>query len=433
MKIGFVSLPLSGHVLPISSLMRKLRSRGHEVVYLGVPDMKPLLVEADLPFLPCCAESFPPGSIAGLWEPITKMHGLEVVEDFGKNICPRLLQPALKELPHLILEHGVDALVVDAAFYYVQLAAMSVPVPFIQVSLALHADPTGATPPLVFSWPYETTPEALARNKRGLEQLGKVHASCKAIGHAFAERVQLALSWDDPTATVSKLALITQTPKEFDYPVAGLPPQFHYTGPFQDPQGRRAIPFSWQDLDGRPLVYVSLGTLLNGLDRLYKTILEAVAGMPDLQVVLSTGSNIAAKDLGELPQNTIVVEQAPQLELLKRAALCITHAGLNTALEALGEGVPMVAIPIGLDQPGVAARIAYHHVGEFLEVEDLTVANLSGLIRKVNAQPEYRENARRFQQILAGKRGLDIAAEAVETAFAKVAGQSEAPGATQAS
>jgi UDP:flavonoid glycosyltransferase YjiC (YdhE family) len=77
-------------------------------------------------------------------------------------------------------------------------------------------------------------------------------------------------------------------------------------------------------------------------------------------------------DLRPLPANTLVVRTAPQIELLKHAVLCITHAGLNAALEALAQGVPMVAIPIGHDQPGVAARIAHHGVGEFMEVDDLT-------------------------------------------------------------
>jgi zeaxanthin glucosyltransferase len=63
-----------------------------------------------------------------------------------------------------------------------------------------------------------------------------------------------------------------------------------------------------------------------------------------------------------------MVNTAPQIELLKRAPLCITRAGLNTVLEALAQGVPIVAIPIGFDQPGVAARVAYHGVGEFVEV-----------------------------------------------------------------
>jgi zeaxanthin glucosyltransferase len=103
--------------------------------------------------------------------------------------------------------------------------------------------------------------------------------------------------------------------------------------------------------------------------------------------------------------------------LLKRAALCITHAGLNTALESLAQGVPMVAIPIGYDQPGTAARIAHHGTGEFIEVDELTTDRLRGLIDKVLQDPSYRERAKYFQKVIAKTRGLDVAADVIEQAF----------------
>ncbi len=129
------------------------------------------------------------------------------------------------------------------------------------------------------------------------------------------------------------------------------------------------------------------------------------------------GRNVNPSELGTIPENAIVVSTAPQIELLKRASLCITHAGLNTTLEALAQGVPMVAIPIGYDQPGVAARIKYHGVGEFLEVENLTVARLSDLIQRVLRDPHYRERASYFQSVIAETRGLEVAADAIERAF----------------
>jgi zeaxanthin glucosyltransferase len=167
------------------------------------------------------------------------------------------------------------------------------------------------------------------------------------------------------------------------------------------------------------LIYASLGTLVNGKGIVYRTILEAVRRSPETQLVLSVGSNISLDDLGAIPSNAIVVSKAPQIELLKHAALCITHAGLNTALEALAQGVPMVAIPIGFDQPGTAARIAYHRVGEFVEPGDLTVERLSELIQRVRKNPSYRLRARYFQKVIAQTRGLDVAAYAIEQAFKK--------------
>jgi MGT family glycosyltransferase len=237
------------------------------------------------------------------------------------------------------------------------------------------------------------------------------------IAQSYAERNGLEIDWSNPGATVSKLAVITQTPKEFDFPIPHLPPQFHYAGPFHDTEGREPVPFPWEKLTGKPLIYASMGTLVNGQNNVYGTILQAVSEFPEMQVVLSVGRNLNPGDLERIPPNTIVVRIAPQIELLKRAALCLTHAGLNTALEALAQGVPMVAIPIGYDQPGVAARIAYHGVGEFVEIGNLTARHLSESIAKVKANLNYRDKARWFQKILGETRGLDVAADIIERVF----------------
>jgi zeaxanthin glucosyltransferase len=79
----------------------------------------------------------------------------------------------------------------------------------------------------------------------------------------------------------------------------------------------------------------------------------------------------------------------------------------------------MVAIPIGFDQPGVAARIAYHGVGEFVEIGDLTAERLSELIQRVRTNPSYRDKARYFQKVIAQTQGLDLAADVIERAFKK--------------
>ena len=79
----------------------------------------------------------------------------------------------------------------------------------------------------------------------------------------------------------------------------------------------------------------------------------------------------------------------------------------------------MVAIPIGYDQPGTAARIAHHGAGEFIEVDELTTDRLRGLIEKVLQDPSYRERADYFQKVISKTRGLDVAADIIEQAFQK--------------
>ena len=251
----------------------------------------------------------------------------------------------------------------------------------------------------------------------GVETAAEMFAPLIPLAMSYADKMGLAIDWSDFAATTSKLAVITQTPKEFDFPGIPWPTRFHYTGPFHDKDGREPIAFPWKKLSGKPLVYAYMGTLVNGLAKVYGTVLQAVEQLPEIQVVLALGENVKPDSLGTIPSNVVVVPTAPQIESLKRAALCITHAGLNTALESLAEGVPMVAIPIGYDQPGVAARIAHHRVGEFVDIEDLTVERVRGLIEKVLNSSGYREKARWFQKVIAQTRGLDLAAEVIERPF----------------
>ena len=143
-------------------------------------------------------------------------------------------------------------------------------------------------------------------------------------------------------------------------------------------RARLKTDFPRERLDGRPIIYASMGTLQNGLEWIFRVILEACAGL-DAQLVLSLGGNMDPAAFSGTAGNAVVVRFAPQLELLERATLCITHAGLNTALESLACGVPMVAIPITNDQPGAAARIAWCGAGEFVTPE--TADRLLGFVR----------------------------------------------------
>lgn len=420
MRIGFVALPLSGHLNPMMALARKLQSRGHEIKFIGVLDVKPVARAAGIDFISYCEEEFPEGSIAREWGSVAKMHGKEIIIHLYETLEPSLLKPALEHLPARIKESGVEALVLDIAHFFIELVPMSMGIPYVHIWNVLNLDTSGTTPIGFFGWPNESTSDAIARNTEGLKWIAGLMGPIADVTKTYAEKVGLNVDWTDPNATASRLAIVSQTPKEFDFPNIPWPSSFFYTGPFHDGTGRQQQSFAWERLDGRPLIYASLGTLLNGMSDIYRTILSAVGTLQDFQVVLSIGKNISLDELGLIPSNTIVVPSAPQIDLLERAALCITHAGLNTTLESLAKGVPLVAIPIGFEQPGIAARIAYHGVGGIIKLENMTVAGLSKLIRQVGEDPGYRNRARSFQEVVMKTRGLDMAAEIVEGVFRKV-------------
>src|SRR5260370_562709 len=372
MKIGFVSMPVTGHLNPMTALARKLQSRGNEVVFIGLPDAEPIVRAANLNFVPFCEKEYPVGSVVKGYAPLAKLHGLHVVEHSDREPHPGRCKSALEHLPEKLAATGVQALVIDTVHFFVELVPMGRGMPYVHIWNILHVDRSGSSPACFFTWPYDTSPETLARKVGGLKKAGGLVAPVLAVAKSYAEKNRLQIDWNDPAATISKLAVITQTPKEFDFPISNWPPQFHYAGPFHDDEGREQVPFPWEKLTGAPLIYASMGTLLNGMEYVYRAILEAAGKFPETQLVLSVGKNIDPDDLRPIPSNVIIVSTAPQIELLKRASLCITHAGLNTALEALAQGGPIVAIPIGFVQPAAAPIAAYHRVGEFVEVGDLT-------------------------------------------------------------
>jgi zeaxanthin glucosyltransferase len=419
MKLAFVSLAAPGHLNPMTTLARQMKTRGHDVVFSSFPDTEGFARAADLPFVPLCEKEYPVGSVAKLLEPLARLQGRAAME-FTFRLLADVLQNEINDFPHTMAACRAEAVVLDEADTFLSLVPMHLRMPYVSISNALPFDFSGQAPLCFFDTPFDPSHEGLARNREQLQSAEPIFAPCKAVGRAYAEKVGLEVDWTDPFATVSKVAWLTQMPKEFDFTSSHFPPQFHYTGPFHDSAGRAEADFPWNWLTGEPLIYASLGTLQNGLESVFSTIAEGVGDRSGMQLVLSVGPALDPKGIRSLPKNAIVVRNAPQVKLLERSALCVTHAGLNTALECLTQGVPMVAIPITNDQPGVAARIAEKKTGLVVPLNDLTASRLSLLVDKVLNDSTYRDNACYFQKLIAETNGLSKAADLLERAFGLV-------------
>jgi zeaxanthin glucosyltransferase len=177
------------------------------------------------------------------------------------------------------------------------------------------------------------------------------------------------------------------------------------------------VDFPWSRLKpGRPLAYASMGTLQNGVLRTFQVIAEACAGL-DLQLVISLGGGQDPALLRDLPGDPIVVGYAPQLELIRRCALTISHGGLNTVLESLAQGIPMVALPVAYDQPGVGTRVEWSRAGRSIPIGRVTVDRLRDAIRTVLGDPAYRERAALLRSSIEAADGLNRAADLIEEAL----------------
>jgi zeaxanthin glucosyltransferase len=403
MKLGFICPNVPGHLNPMTALARKLQARNHEVVFLYSSGA------AGLPFVPS-----PEKDHFNENRPeVSRMQGEDAVR-FSVRAVLAETETILKSLPAIVQANGVDALVIDTVQFYAELGAMHLGMPYIHVSAAMHFDFSGYTPLSLYGWPHQTTPKALARNREGVGKFAKILEESRAGIRTHAETVGLKIDWDDLSSTLSPLASITQVPRAFDFESSHWPSQFHHTGPFHDGKGREKVDFPWERLTGEPLIYASMGTVMNGRVDAFRTIVAALTKHKDLQLVLSVGDRVDPEQTGPAPNNAIIVKRAPQLELLKRTSICVTHAGLNTVLESLAQGVPQIAIPVTLDQPGVAARIADKKTGVVTSLDKLTVEHLSTLLNEVLSNPTYRANARKLQNAIAKANGLSVAADLIE-------------------
>ena len=132
------------------------------------------------------------------------------------------------------------------------------------------------------------------------------------------------------------------------------------------------------------LVYVSLGTLFNADATFYRNCFEAFRDM-DVQVIMSIGSNVSEASLGQPPPNFSVQPYVPQLEVLQRASVFVTHGGMNSVSESLFYGVPLVVIPQMGEQETVGRRVEELGAGLYLAKREATAARLRESVERVLA------------------------------------------------
>ena len=413
MKIGILCPPGTGHLNAMSALGYELQQRGHKVTLFGLPDVKSYATAAKLEFYPIGAAEFPLGSTKRSPELLGRLSGIPALLYTVKLFCQGT-EVMLQDVPQACLQAGIQALLIDQALFEGSTIAEHLNLPFVTICNAVLLNSEPAVPPSLTSWDYDPSAKGQLRNQIGTNLLKLAGVPVQLIVNQYREKWGLrTLSNNDQVDLWSKRAIISQQPPSFEFPRQQLPDYVHFVGPLVNDLARAEIPFPWEKLSDCPLIYASLGTVQNRLLKVFIQIAYACLGL-DVQLVISLGGATEPEKLGYVPGSPIVVKAAPQLALLKRASLCITHAGMNTTLESLSNGVPMVAIPVTNDQPAVAARIAWTKTGKVVDLNNCTVDNLKTAIQQVLFQPEYRQNALKLKTEIEQVGGTAKAAEIIE-------------------
>jgi zeaxanthin glucosyltransferase len=423
-RFGIFCPPGKGHLHTMLSIARRLQQHQHGAVFFQLPYLEHYVKSAS-PGIEFCGigDRLLTGARKQVDQQLSQLSGRSALRLSVKRFLP-YAEVFLQEASQAVQNAKVDVLLVDQLEVYGGTIAERLSIPFITIASALPLNAESGVPPPVTGWTYSRNPFAKLRNIAGHRFFSKITSPARELLNKY--RVlwglqPLSLKWSKREETYSKLAQISQLPQCLDFPRRKLPENFYTTGLIIDEGIRGNTPFPWELLDGRPVIYACLGTEVNSQARVFRTIAEACSGL-NAQLVISLGGGILSEaDLGSLPGCPVVVKYAPQDEILKRTILLITHGGLNTALEAVGYGVPMVIIPIAWDQLGVAARIAWHRLGEVMPLKKLSATRLRRKITRVLNEPGYREKAQHFKSQLGTRKGVELACEIIERTLARQA------------
>jgi zeaxanthin glucosyltransferase len=410
---GIISPGSTGPLHTMMPLGQELQKRGHRVTLFGILDTQPKALAAGIEFQAIGETEFPLGITKKIFSELGKLNGIAALQYTIKFLTLEAVT-LLQEAPSKMKELDVEALLVNQGASQGGTVADFLEIPFITVCSAVVLNREPSIPPFNTNWAYDPSWLGILRNKLGYQILNRVAQPITDVLNEFRQKYGLPL-YSHPNQRYSQLAQISQAPAAFEFPRQELPSYFHFTGPYHSASSRQPVSFPYEKLTGKPLIYASMGTLQNRLLGVFEDIATACADF-DVQLVISLGGATKLESLPTLKGSPLVVEYAPQLEILQKSALMITHAGMNTSMECLMNGVPMVAIPVANDQPGVAARIAWSGCGEAIPLKKLNVSRLKTAIQKVLTEDSYKENAVRLQREIAESGGVKSAADIIEQA-----------------
>jgi zeaxanthin glucosyltransferase len=423
--IGFFPLHETSHVNATFGLARKLKSRGHRVCYLAIPDFEEYVRSQGFEFMPFLPALFPKGSqrqiasdppAAGkLWKKAFEM------------LCRGELDEPIKHC-------GFDLLVVDTWAQQLALIAYKVGVPAILLSPTLPVTRDTRLPPASEA----IIPGSLVARlkirlwwlKYDLHRL-KLYLKKETVDYvrpmrAIAESANYPLKHFDTTGPSPVLKLFPELilcPQAFDLPRSKKDGRIRYIGALVDLQRKENVAFPWDRLsDGKKLVYCALGTLsyrFGGAQKFLRMIIDAVAARPDWQLVMSIGDHLNVDDFHPLPPNVIPVNRAPQLQVLRRASVIITHGGLNTIKESILLGVPMIIFP--WSRPVNAVRVVYHGLGLMSEVDKVSVPLIQSMIDTIDRDPSYAARIEAMKKKFMELEDSAFGAEVVESFLPRAA------------
>ena len=373
-NVLFFNLPYYGHMNPTLPLVAELVQRGEQVIDYSWETFRPAIEQAG-------------ASFRGIDAFMTER---TVVDENLMRFAATLIRTTQALLPALLPEVRADPpdyILHDSLCIWGTCLAQILRIPAI-ASVATLARPHSLLHPEVLATFLSAMPTALQMSFAGRREVAQFRAISKQLQEMYhIPRPHLGDTYNN----LADLNLVYSTRQLQIYPNS-FDARFKFVGPFLG--GEVAAPaFPFDELGDQPLISIALGTIFNDNAAFYRLCLDAFAGLP-YQVVLATGTNIDLFELGTIPNNFLVKPFVPQLQLLQRAALFITHSGMNSVSGGLWAGVPLLMVPQGADQFLIAKRVQRLGAGKLLRPRRLTAQRLRTAAEEILAQPMFQQRSR---------------------------------------
>jgi len=386
-KIAIFVWSEHGHVNPVLSLMKELVVRGVDVVCFATSRFASSVEATGARFVPY---SYPAELVAFR----TNYHK-EITQAFdfcggNANEMMAVAHVVLDQVWPILREERPDAVLYDTCAFAGRFARELLSVPGIMIHTS-----------------YPSHGEFLNYGPQG----GPDHrhgVGFRAKARKLTERYGVAYVGEEDMYLYSEPLTIAFMAREFHPVGSALDGRVAFVGPQITARlGGTYTP----PTDGRPLVYISLGTEFYHWPGFFRMCLEALGGK-DWNVLMAI-AKLDASALGSVPSNVRIEPHVPQLEVLSHARVFVTHGGMNSIQESLWFGVPMVVIPQMPEQATSARRIVDLQLGQHLERSAVTPISLLTAIEQVSRDPTYAAGVARMQNILRGTGGPTLAAELV--------------------
>ncbi|URD61291.1 hypothetical protein M8312_01890 [Sphingomonas sp. KRR8] len=309
--------------------------------------------------------------------------------------------------PALLRELGIDVIIGDQLEPAAGLLARAAQLPQVSIACALPINHAPGVPLPFLDWPFDPSPRGLQRAQFA-EKTGEVLSwRQRAMLIRWSKRLGFRQTLRTPHDCLAPIQ-IAQVVRGFDFPRPD-PLPFHAVGPLRRPVDEHGV-LPFHPDASRPLVFATFGTLQGGRVRLWRRLSDSVHAAGAKLAIAHGGLLTPAQERKTGADH--VHAFLPYRAVLRHSALCITHGGSNTILDALACGVPLLVQPFAFDQKGNLARVLHHGLGERLATRDL-----SAQIRRLLADDHTRVRCHGIAQQIAAAGGTSRAADIIETAL----------------